>query len=77
MTQAFILDCLRTPRGAGRPGGALSGVPAAGLLAGLLQELAGRASLDTGRVGEAIIGCVTQTGEQTDNVGKEAAPKAD
>ncbi|HSW33264.1 MAG TPA: acetyl-CoA C-acyltransferase, partial [Steroidobacteraceae bacterium] len=76
MTQAFIFECLRTPRGAGKPGGALSGVPAAGLLAGLLRELAGRASLDTGRVSEAIIGCVTQTGEQAGNVGKVAVLEA-
>jgi acetyl-CoA C-acetyltransferase len=76
MTQAFVFDCLRTPRGAGKPGGALSGVPAPRLLAVLLRELAERASLDTGRVAEAIVGCVTQTGEQAGNVGKVAALEA-
>jgi acetyl-CoA acetyltransferase len=76
MTQAFVFDCLRTPRGAGKAGGALSGVPAAHLLAGLLRELAVRATLDTERVGEAIIGCVTQAGDQAGNVGKVAALEA-
>jgi len=76
MPDAFVFDCLRTPRGAGKRGGALSGVPAARLLAGLLRELAQRARLDTERVGEAIVGCVTQTGEQAGNVGKIAALEA-
>ena len=76
MAQAFILDCLRTPRGAGKPGGALSVVPPVQLLAGLLRALAERTGLDTGRVGEAIIGCVTQTGEQAGNVGKVAVLEA-
>jgi len=73
MNEVLLYDCLRTPRGAGKPGGALSGVPAASLLAGVLRELGRRTGLDAARLGEAIIGCVTQTGEQAGNVGKIAA----
>jgi acetyl-CoA C-acetyltransferase len=73
MNEVLLYDCLRTPRGAGKPGGALSGVPAASLLAGVLRELGRRTRLDAARLGEAIIGCVTQTGEQAGNVGKIAA----
>lgn len=76
MSEVLLYECLRTPRGAGKPGGALSSVPAATLLAGLLRELAARAGLDTARIGEAIIGCVTQQGEQAGNVGRIAALEA-
>jgi acetyl-CoA C-acetyltransferase len=46
------------------------------LLGGLLRELAGRTQLETAQVSEAIIGCVTQTGEQGGNVGRCAAIEA-
>ena len=76
MNEVLLYECLRTPRGAGKPGGALSSVPAAALLGGVLRELVRRTGLDTARVGEAIIGCVTQAGEQAGNVGKIAALEA-
>jgi acetyl-CoA C-acetyltransferase len=77
MSQVLLYECLRTPRGAGKPGGALSSVPAAALLGGVMRELVQRTGLDTARLGEAIIGCVTQVGEQAGNVGKVAALEAD
>jgi len=76
MTEVLLYDCLRTPRGAGKQGGALSGVPAPSLLGGVLAELVRRTGLETARVGEMIIGCVTQSGEQGGNVGKIAALEA-
>jgi len=76
MNDVLLYECLRTPRGVGKPGGALSGVPAATLLAGVLRELAARAGLETADVGEAVFGCVTQVGEQAGNVGKVAALEA-
>jgi len=76
MREVLLYDCLRTPRGAGKPGGALATVPPATLLAGILRELVARTGLDTARVGEAIFGCVTQQGEQAGNVGKIAALEA-
>jgi len=76
MNDVLLYDCLRTPRGAGKPGGALSTVPPATLLAGILRELATRTGLDTAHVAEAIFGCVTQQGEQAGNVGKVATLEA-
>jgi len=76
MTDVLLYECLRTPRGAGKPGGALSGVPAALLLSGVLRELAARSRLDTAHVAEAVFGCVTQQGEQAGNVGKVATLEA-
>jgi acetyl-CoA C-acetyltransferase len=76
MTEVLLYDCLRTPRGAGKQGGALSGVPAPSLLGGVLAELVRRTGLETASVGEMIIGCVTQSGEQGGNVGKIAALEA-
>ena len=76
MSEVLLYDCLRTPRGAGKAGGALGGVPPATLLAGVLQALVRRTGLDTAELGDAIFGCVTQTGEQAGNVGKVAALEA-
>jgi acetyl-CoA C-acetyltransferase len=76
MNGVLLYECLRTPRGAGKPGGALSHVPPASLLAGLLRELVRRAGLDTASLGEAVFGCVTQVGEQAGNVGKVATLEA-
>jgi acetyl-CoA C-acetyltransferase len=76
MTEVLLYECLRTPRGAGKPGGGLSNVPPATLLAGLLRELVARTGLDTANIGEAIFGCVTQQGEQAGNVGKVATLEA-
>jgi acetyl-CoA C-acetyltransferase len=42
----------------------------------VLRELVARTGLETGDVGEAVFGCVTQVGEQAGNVGKVAALEA-
>jgi acetyl-CoA C-acetyltransferase len=76
MTDVLLYECLRTPRGAGKPGGGLSNVPPATLLADLLRELVARTGLDTAHVAEAVFGCVTQQGEQAGNVGKVATLEA-
>jgi len=76
MSEVLLYECLRTPRGAGKPGGGLSNVPPATLLADLLRELVARTGLDTAHVAEAVFGCVTQQGEQAGNVGKVATLEA-
>jgi len=76
MNGVLLYESLRTPRGAGKPGGALSNVPPPTLLAGLLRELVRRTGLDTAGLGEAVFGCVTQVGEQAGNVGKVATLEA-
>ena len=69
MTDVFICDALRTPFG--RYGGALSGVRADDLAAVPLRALAARhANLDWDRVGDVILGCANQAGEDNRNVAR-------
>jgi acetyl-CoA acyltransferase len=69
---AVIIDVVRTPSGRGKPGGALSGVHPADLLAGVLTELVSRNDLDPALVDDVIGGCVSQVGEQSYNITRTA-----
>ena len=65
MTEAFIYDAVRTPRGKGKKDGSLHGVTPIHLVANLLWALQARnANLDTGLVDDLVLGCVTPVGEQ-------------
>jgi acetyl-CoA C-acetyltransferase len=64
MTEAFIYDAVRTPRGKGRPDGALHEVTAVALSAGLLNAVKDRNGLTGHAVEDVIWGNVTQVGEQ-------------
>jgi acetyl-CoA C-acetyltransferase len=64
MTDAFIYDAIRTPRGKGKPDGALHQVPAVRLSALVLNEIARRNNLAGPAVEDVIWGNVTQIGEQ-------------
>ncbi|PTT86600.1 acetyl-CoA C-acyltransferase, partial [Pseudomonas sp. HMWF005] len=77
MTQALIFDALRTPRGKGKPDGALHSVKPVNLLAGLLTALQQRTSLDTSQVDDVVIGCVTPIGDQGSDIAKTAVQVAD
>ncbi|MBX3101174.1 MAG: acetyl-CoA C-acetyltransferase [Bacteroidetes bacterium] len=70
MSEAWILDAVRTPRGKGKDTGALAAVPAWQLGAQLLQELATRNQLDTTQVEDVLLGCVSQVGEQGADLAK-------
>ncbi len=72
MSQAYIVDALRTASGKGKPGGALSGVHPVDLLATVLERLAARNGLDPARIDDVIAGCVTQAGEQAVNIARNA-----
>jgi acetyl-CoA acyltransferase len=72
MPEAVIVDVIRTPSGRGKPGGALSGVHPTDLLAGVLEELVQRNNLDPILVDDVIGGCVSQAGEQTFNITRNA-----
>ncbi len=72
MHEAVIVDVIRTPSGRGKPGGALSGIHPADLLAGVLETLIARNDLDPGHVDDVIAGCVAQVGEQTFNIARSA-----
>jgi acetyl-CoA C-acetyltransferase len=64
MTDAYIYDAIRTPRGKGRKDGALHEVTAARLSAFTLNSLKARNHLDGHAVEDVIWGNVTQVGEQ-------------
>ncbi|MGV9678388.1 thiolase family protein [Nocardia sp. NPDC003482] len=72
MNSAVIVDVVRTPSGKGKPGGGLSGVHPATLLAGVLADLVSRNDLDPALVDDVIAGCVTQSGEQASNIARTA-----
>ena len=55
MTETFIYDAIRTPRGKGKKDGSLHTVKAVKLLAGALKELKDRNKLDTSYVEDVII----------------------
>lgn len=77
MTQAFIFDALRTPRGKGKANGALHSVKPVNLVAGLLTALQQRTSLDTSQVDDVVLGCVTPIGDQGSDIAKTATQVAD
>ncbi|MGY1773826.1 thiolase family protein [Blastococcus sp. SYSU D00813] len=73
MRDAVIVEAVRTPVGKGKPGGSLSGVHPADLLAGVLESLVERAGIDPAVVDDVIVGCVSQAGEQAANIARRAA----
>jgi acetyl-CoA acyltransferase len=73
MPGAVIVEAVRTPVGKGKPGGALSGVHPIDLLADTLVALIGRSGLDPALVEDVICGCAQQVGEQSANIGHNAA----
>ena len=71
MRNAFIVDGLRTP--IGKRGGSLKGTHAIDLLGLVIENLVSRSSIDPVDIDDVIAGCVSQLGEQTGNVGRNAA----
>ena len=70
MHEAVIVDAVRTPLG--RRNGSLSDWHPADLAAETLKALSERNSLDPVLVDDVIMGCVSQVGEQTYNIGRNA-----
>lgn len=64
MTEAYIYDAIRTPRGKGRKDGSLHEVTSARLSAQVLNGLKDRNNLEGHAVEDVIWGNVTQVGEQ-------------
>ncbi|MGA2710386.1 MAG: 3-oxoadipyl-CoA thiolase [Steroidobacteraceae bacterium] len=72
MSEAFICDAIRTP--IGRYGGALSALRPDDLGAIVLRELLTRnATLDPAAIGDVILGCANQAGEDNRNVARMSA----
>ncbi len=76
MTQALIIEALRSPRGRGNDKGALRGMRPLELLAGQLHALTDRTGVDSAAIEDVLIGCVSQTGEQGANIAKMAVLQA-
>lgn len=72
MREAVIVDVVRTPIGKGKPGGMLSGWHPVDLLAHTLRGLIARTGLDPATIDDVLVGCVTQSGEQSMNVARNA-----
>lgn len=72
MANAVIIDAVRSPMGRGKPGGALSSLHPADLLATTLTGLVERTGLDPGTVDDFLVGCVSQSGEQSGTPGRQA-----
>jgi acetyl-CoA C-acetyltransferase len=74
MTEAFIYEAIRTPRGRGKANGSLHGVKPVSLVTGLIDEMRTRhPDLDTNQVDDLILGCLTPLGDQGANIAKTAA----
>lgn len=76
-TEAYIYDAVRTPRGKGKKDGSLHEIKAVELLATTLRALQVRQQLDTSRIDDIVMGCVTPVGDQGGDIAKAAAFVAD
>ena len=72
MTEAYIYDAVRTPRGKGKKDGSLHQATPVWLLRTLLQALQVRNRLDTALVDDLVLGCVTPVGEQGADIARTA-----
>lgn len=70
MSEAYIVAATRTA--GGRKGGQLSGWHPADLAAQVIDELVRRTRADPARVDDVIMGCVSQIGEQSTNIARNA-----
>ncbi|MAA91504.1 MAG: acetyl-CoA acetyltransferase [Deltaproteobacteria bacterium] len=76
MTEAFIYDHVRTPRGRGKPDGSLHEVTPVELITQVLAALRDRNELDTSRVDDIVMGVVHTQGEQGANPARIGAINA-
>lgn len=77
MTEAYIYDVVRTPRGRGKNTGSLHEITALSLSSQILGAIRDRNSLDTSLVDDVIWGCVTPIGEQGADIARTAVLMAD
>src|SRR5437763_13144999 len=70
MPEAVIVQAARSP--IGKRNGSLSGTHPVDLLGTVLQSLVERAGVDPSHIEDNITGCVSQIGEQSINIGRNA-----
>ena len=76
MTDAFIYDAVRTPRGRGKADGSLHEVPTVDLAVTALDALRRRNDLDPMQVEDVVLGCVDPVGEAGGDIARAAVLKA-
>ncbi len=72
MTDCFIYDHVRTPRGRGKKDGSLHEVTALELGATVLRSLRDRNTLDTAEIDDVVFGCVDPVGEAGGDITRAA-----
>src|SRR5690606_39552912 len=72
MADAYIYDAVRTPRGKGKKDGSLHEITALSLASQVLEALRDRNGLDTAKVDDVILGCVSPVGEQGADIARTA-----
>ncbi len=77
MSDAYLYDHVRTPRGKGKKDGRLHQATPVWLLSTLLRALQRRSGLDTALVDDLVLGCVTPVGEQGADIARTAVLDAD
>jgi len=77
MTDCFIYDAIRTPRGKGKKNGSLHEVTSVELATQVLNNIKDRNNLDTSDIDDVVLGCVTPVGEQGADIARTAVLKAD
>lgn len=77
MADAYIYDAVRTPRGRGKPDGALHEITPTHLSTQVLQSLRDRNNIDTADVDDVIWGVVSPVGEQGAVIARTAVINAD
>ena len=77
MTEAYVYDAVRTPRGQGKTSGSLHEVPSLELATQVLKALRDRNNLDTSKVDDVILGCVEPVREQGADIARIAVLNAD
>ncbi|MEJ8567865.1 acetyl-CoA C-acyltransferase [Elongatibacter sediminis] len=70
MADVFIYDAIRTARTRAKETGGLHDLNPLDLMGSLYRSLEARTGLDPATVGEVVLGCVTQHGEQAGNIAK-------
>ncbi|MEU5847623.1 acetyl-CoA C-acetyltransferase [Saccharopolyspora shandongensis] len=74
MSEAFVYDAIRTPRGRGKKTGSLHGVKPISLVVGLIQELQRRhLDLDPALIDDVVLGVVSPVADQGGDIAKTAA----
>jgi acetyl-CoA C-acetyltransferase len=77
MTDAYIYDHVRSPRGRGKSSGSLHEVTPVNLATQVLENLRDRNNLNTALVDDVVFGCVSPVGEQGSVIARTAVLNAD